>query len=172
MTFDQQEHIITLGNTGEALFEGWANSLQLNFIKLTQCRTDYSHFFKQQKKEAVIKRPDYFISLKSAGLIAIDVKHYQLHEHHSAAHFQICVEEVQKLQNFAHLFNLPLWLAFLANNTNQSPWYFFNLCQFEEVTNEPFYCLPVKDAVVVNGELRCPSELTALFKRARFQMPH
>jgi Holliday junction resolvase len=102
------------GEKAETDFRDWLNRSGVAFLYVEQSPVTVPDALRGR-----IKRPDYLVGIPHAGSLAFDVKAKSLYE----GHFLFDVEEVQKLNRFARLFNLTVYFACLDAENDGRHWW-------------------------------------------------
>ena len=100
-----------------------------------------------------VKRPDFLLLIDSIGLIAVDIKNYNIFK---SKHLGLNYEsELKKTLAFERLFRLPVWYAY----KNCEEWLWISALKAIEVgeiktnsgTNEKFLSLNIDDFTIVKS---------------------
>lgn len=119
---------VELGLEGEKLFRAQLDKIGQPYIYIDQEKNSYSNFF-GSKANNKAKRPDYILSIKGFGSIAVDCKHQKIYQDKSklGRYFTINSAEFFRAREFSYLFGLPWWWVFKNNEEHNGDWYWLNL---------------------------------------------
>lgn len=113
------------GLEGELALNEWLNKNGLSYLYIDQSINSFSSLFSNN-----LKRPDFLVLLESIGMIAVDVKNYQM----SRGVYTLSMEaEFQKALTFERVFRLPLWYAYRGDIEGQEVWYWISALKAIEV---------------------------------------
>ena len=115
--------LATKGAAGEKALNKWLKKQKLPYVPIGQSQDSFSSLF-----PGAVKRPDFFLLLQSLGMIAIDAKNYK----YSGGVFTLNLElELRKMIAFERLFRIPVWFAYMGEDSNE--WYWISGLQAIEV---------------------------------------
>ncbi|MFY0689169.1 MAG: hypothetical protein JXQ90_18510 [Cyclobacteriaceae bacterium] len=116
MSNKEQRSIEQIGEDGEKLFKEWLDKSGLAYLYVKQDPDQYATLFGNQN----VKRPDFLVLLDSIGLIAVDVKNYQLSQDNC---YTLNTEkEIIPALNFERLLRLPMWYAYCDEESESWYW--------------------------------------------------
>ncbi|EKO3695192.1 hypothetical protein P0F02_003336 [Vibrio metschnikovii] len=140
------EDIKSKGIEGELAFKNWLDESGLSYLYIDQSTDTFASLFKLS-----VKRPDFLMLLESIGMLAVDVKNYNL----SGGVFTLgMTDEFQKALSFERLFRIPLWYVYKHGKT----WYWISALKAIEVgeirknvkTNKDFLAISIDNFEKIN----------------------
>lgn len=125
MTILMTDIIEEKGKLGEQALNEWLKTNGLSYMYISQSQDTFAPLFQNN-----VKRPDFFILLDSIGLIAVDVKNYNLSK---GVYTLKLEEELRRVLTFERLFRIPVWYAYFAQDDGKTIWYWISALKAVEV---------------------------------------
>ncbi len=121
MTID----IATKGRKGEDALNDWLKQEGLSYVYICQNPDTFAPLFSGD-----VKRPDFLILLEAIGLIGVDAKNHT----QSNGEYTLQLEnEVRRAVTFERLFRIPIWYAYLHQDSEKTAWYWISALKAVEV---------------------------------------
>ena len=148
MTKKHIDKIVKKGKDAEQDFLNWLDENKFSYLYINQDTESFPKLFTNQ-----VKRPDFLLLIDSIGLIAVDIKNYNIFkDKHLSLNYE---SEFKKTLAFERLFRLPVWYAY----KNNSEWLWISALKAIEVgemkinsgTNEQFLSLNIDDFTIVKS---------------------
>ncbi len=142
------EKIVKKGKDAEQDFLNWLDENKFSYLYINQDTESFPKLFTNQ-----VKRPDFLLLIDSIGLIAIDIKNYNIFkDKHLSLNYE---SEFKKTLAFERLFRLPVWYVY----KNNGEWLWISALKAIEVgeikinsgTNEKFLSLNIDDFTIVKS---------------------
>lgn len=148
MTKAQKNEINEQGKAAEIDFLNWLDENKFSYLYINQDIESFPKLFQDH-----VKRPDFLLLIDSIGLIAIDIKNYNMYKN---KYLGLPYEsELKKTLAFERLFRLPVWYVY----KNNDEWLWISALKAIEIgelkqnnkTKEEFLSLQIKDFTVVKS---------------------
>jgi hypothetical protein len=126
----------------------WLDENKFSYLYINQDSESFPRLFTNQ-----VKRPDFLLLIDSIGLIAVDIKNYNIFkDKHLSLNYE---SEFKKTLAFERLFRLPVWYVY----KNNDEWLWISALKAIEVgeikinsgTKEQFLSLHIDDFTVVKS---------------------
>jgi hypothetical protein len=126
---DYQDELAKQGKVGELALNKWLKENGFAFVYLAQDRETFATLF-----AANLKRPDFLVLIDSIGLIAVDAKKYKKSDRFGKPAYSLkWQEELKRTLAFERLFRIPVWYAYLDDESNTHVWYWISALRAVEV---------------------------------------
>lgn len=148
MTKKHINEIVQKGKDAEQDFLNWLDKNEFSYLYINQDSESFPKLFTNQ-----VKRPDFLLLIDSIGLIAVDIKNYNIFKDtHLGLNYE---SELKKTLAFERLFRLPVWYAY----KNNDEWLWISALKAIEVgevkinkeTNKEFLSLNINNFTIVKS---------------------